>query len=365
MKKCGGKLAVILGVWSLLVVSSIVLPAKKKSFSERRVLKQFPQVTTQSLASGGFMQSFEEYALDQFPFRDSFRTLNSVSALYVFRQKDNQGFYFADGYIGKLDERVNYNSLTNAMEKFQYIQETYLKDNNVYFSIVPDKGYFLAEENGYPRMDYDALVNTMIEGMPYAEYIDIIKELEISSYYRTDTHWRQEKLLDVAEVLGKKMGAFDKKNAVYEKKIGTKEFYGVYYGQLALPVKAEPLYYLTNDVLDRCYTVLEDLKAESKGSVYDLNKLDGNDPYEMFLSGSVPILTLVNPENDKGRELILFRDSFGSSIAPLLAEGYSKITLIDIRYVSSQMLEELVEFEGKDVLFLYSTLLLNSSFTFK
>ena len=59
------------------------------------------------------------------------------------------------------------------------------------------------------------------------------------------------------------------------------------------------------------------------------------------------------------KELILFRDSFGSSIAPLLAEGYSKVTLVDIRYIRWERLEQFVDFKDKDVLFLYSTALLN------
>lgn len=62
-----------------------------------------------------------------------------------------------------------------------------------------------------------------------------------------------------------------------------------------------------------------------------------------------------------GKELLLFRDSFGSSIAPLLLENYSKITLIDLRYISQEVLENYIEFNEQDVLFLYSTLVLNQN----
>jgi len=63
--------------------------------------------------------------------------------------------------------------------------------------------------------------------------------------------------------------------------------------------------------------------------------------------------------------LVIFRDSFGSSIAPLFAQGYKKITLVDIRYMHPDMLEHYVEFENQDVLFLYSTLVLNNAETLK
>ena len=73
------------------------------------------------------------------------------------------------------------------------------------------------------------------------------------------------------------------------------------------------------------------------------------------------MLRLENPNATTDRELILFRDSFGSSLAPLLAEDYAAIILIDIRYIPPQQLGKYVDFAGKDVLFLYSSLVLNKN----
>ncbi|MFR3996454.1 MAG: hypothetical protein ACLTZJ_03135 [Oscillospiraceae bacterium] len=50
---------------------------------------------------------------------------------------------------------------------------------------------------------------------------------------------------------------------------------------------------------------------------------------------------------------------------PLLAEGYSEITLADIRYLSPSMLGKFIDFTAQDVLFLYSTSVLNDSSTIK
>ena len=65
------------------------------------------------------------------------------------------------------------------------------------------------------------------------------------------------------------------------------------------------------------------------------------------------------------KELYIFRDSFGSSLIPLLAEGYKNIYLVDIRYIQSDFLKNFVDFTGKDVLFLYSATVLNNSATMK
>ena len=72
-----------------------------------------------------------------------------------------------------------------------------------------------------------------------------------------------------------------------------------------------------------------------------------------------------NPDAETDRELVIFRDSYGSSLAPLLVKGYSKITLVDIRYLASPFVGQYVRFDSQDVLFLYSTSVLNNSITLK
>ena len=61
------------------------------------------------------------------------------------------------------------------------------------------------------------------------------------------------------------------------------------------------------------------------------------------------------------KELIIFRDSYGSSLAPLLIPYYSKITLIDLRYINYDIVANLTDFEHKDVLFIYSAQVINNS----
>ena len=94
-------------------------------------------------------------------------------------------------------------------------------------------------------------------------------------------------------------------------------------------------------------------------------KFDGKDMYEGFLSGTQGILRIENPNPTTDRELIMVRDSFGSAIAPLLVQGYRSVTLVDIRSVQIDFLDKFIDFHGQDVLFLYSTLVLNNSSTLK
>jgi hypothetical protein len=210
-------------------------------------------------------------------------------------------------------------------------------------------------------MDYEKFLSMMRDEMPYAQYIDIIQLLDVQDYYKTDVHWRQENIVDVAEKIASEMGIT--LSGKYEVKTLEEDFYGVYFGQSALNLPGESLSYLTNDQIEQCEVF--NYENNEKTGVYDLKKAEGDDLYEIFLSGPVSLLKIENPNATTEKELIVLRDSFGSSLVPLLAEGYRSVTLIDIRYMQSDFLSNFVDFTGKDVLFLYSSLVLNNSETFK
>ena len=340
-------------------------PSDEYSDSERRYLAAFPGLSTETVFAGDFMTEFETYTLDQFPLRDTFRSLKSFASLYLFGQSVVNDLYLHDGYIAKAESPVSNAMLDNAGDKFQYLYDTYMADTNVnmYFSIVPDKNYYLAPEAGQLSMDYEKLVASMKEKTSYMEYVDLFPHLKLSNYYYTDTHWKQETLLPAALTLAGAMGSQIETN--YTQNEVESPFRGVYYGQLALPVEADKLTYLTNDTLDNCIVTSYNTGMPQAAQMYDFSKVDSRDPYELFVGGNDALITIENPGAATDKELILFRDSFGSSIAPLLATGYVKVTLVDIRYIHSGMLGNFIEFNNQDVLFLYSTLVLNSSTAFK
>lgn len=353
---------VVLGVvFVSLTMASWLLPPQEFSNNERRKLAQRPKFSLDAMSDGSFMTEFEKYTLDQFPLRDQFRTLKAYTTYDVFGQLDNHDIYIQDGYAAKLEYPLQMDSLEHAADRFAYIYEKYLADKemNIYLSIVPDKSYFLAEKHGYLSTDYEKLFHMMRNHMNYADYIDITGTLDITDYYKTDTHWRQEKLPETAAVLAEGMGTSI--SGAYTEYALDVPFYGVYYGQSALPLPPETLYYLSNDVLDGC--IVTNHEDQTMGSIYNMEKKSGKDPYEIFLSGPRSLITIENPNCKSDKELVIFRDSFGSSIAPLLSEGYATITLVDIRYLRADLLERFIEFKNQDVLFLYSTSVLNHSET--
>jgi hypothetical protein len=356
---------ILIGCITLLIsLYCFIKPSTEFSVSERRKLSQMPEWSVNHFLNSGFNDKFEKYVMDQLPFREDFRRLKSILHYYIFQQKDNHGIYFIEDYAAKLEYPYNQNSVNFALDKFEWIYKNYMigKNLSIYSAVVPDKSYFLAKKNGYPAMDYEALFREFEEGMSYAQYINLTSCLSITDYYHTDTHWKQENLIPIAERIKKAMGLNTKK--VEYHKLATKvPFYGVYYGQSALPLDSDTLHIMTNDIIDQC--TVYNYETNKTSTIYDMDKLNSDDPYEVFLSGATPIIQIINPNATTNKELILFRDSFGSSLAPLIVDSYKTITLVDIRYIKSELLDEYITLKNQDVLFLYSTLVLNNCYSLK
>lgn len=355
-------IAALVAVWAALVLSLWFGPKSDYTYSERRKLAQMPELSVSSIFGGKFMEGFEDFTLDQFPLRDRFRQVKSLFQYYGLNQSDNNGIYLVDDVVAKLEYPLNETSVRYATGRLQYLYETYLQDTDVkiYSAMVPDKGYYLAEANGYPAMDYAAMEEAYVAAMPWSEYVDLKDFLSAEDYYRTDTHWRQERILPVAQKICAAMGVEAPKESDYHP-MTIENFYGVYFGQAALPMDGEDLVMLDSELLQNC--VVTDPITGKTSRIYE--DVKSSDLYEVFLSGAQPLLTIENPAGNADKELVIFRDSYGSSLAPLLLQDYGQITLVDIRYLHPDQIGSYVNFENQDVLFLYSTLILNSGRSLK
>ena len=342
-------------------------PADGYSIAERRELKQFPKLNFSTVLSAEFMNSFESYALDQFPLRDAFRAVKAYTALNIMGLKDVNDLYEKDGYISKMEYPMSDTSVQNAVNKLTALYNSFVKDKNcnVYTTVIPDKNYVMADKYNYLSLDYAALIKAYCEGMSFAQYIDITGLLDIEDYYKTDTHWKQEEIFDVAHAIAQQMGV--KLEAEYTENTLGEIFKGVYGYQFALSFDKDELKYMTAPYQSSLKIYSWDSGSPVEIPAYTLEKADGNDPYDIFLSGAkVSMITIENENAASDRELIIFRDSFGSSISPYFAEGYAKITILDPRVLPTMTLNYFVQngtvsFEGADVLFMFSSTLLNNS----
>jgi hypothetical protein len=321
---------------------------------ERRAPAKLPALTWRSVASGSFMAGFESYAADCFVGRNAFRTLRAATVFGPLMQTDKSGLYMGVSGAGEF-KRLDADAARQTAEKIRKAADA-IEGCNIYYSIIPDKSTYAGRYMpGFELAPAEQILSEAMEGLTY---IPLAGALNANSYYKTDLHWRQTEIVGVADKLCDAMGAALDLTGYYRMLAG--DFKGVYPGQLALPMDPELLVYMDHESLSA--QVLNDATLEFEGCpVYDLERFfKGWDPYDIFLHGSQAIVLLENPDAPEG-ELYLFRDSYGSSLAPILASAYRSVTLIDLRYIDMRVLDRFVEFKpGADVLFIYSSQILNS-----
>ena len=248
--------------------------------------------------------------------------------------------------------------MTNLTKKITDIKNKYLANNKIYFSIVPDKNYFVNDNN--LKIDYDLLESKMKENLDFATYIKILDKLNLTDYYKTDSHWKQENIQKVADELLKGMNNYSSSSYNVE---NIAKFTGTYAYRVPVNTDFDEINIMTNNILKNARVF--NYTTNTYTNVYDLNKKNSLDKYDIYLSGATPLLTIYNDKNTSGKELIIFRDSYGSSLAPLLLSSYSKITLVDTRYISPTILGNYINFDNKDVLFIYSISIINNSYSLK
>lgn len=285
--------------------------------------------------------------------------LNKEEAQEIPEEK----YYIENGAIYEKVGDINENSIKNNIEKINAVCEKYLNDNNIYFSVIPDKEYYLKDSITTNFSELETSVNSILNEK--TEYINIADTLSLGDFYRTDMHWKQENLQETVEKIENSMKLNNNSMEYEEKSLG--DFCGAYYKEIENNVKADELVYLNNSVLENCKVY--NLEKNKEEDIYNLEKVEETkNKYDLFLSGATALTTITNKSAKTDRKLILYRDSFGSSIAPLLAEEYKEIVLIDIRYINYTILEKYIDFskyKDADVLFLYSSRVINKSGIFR
>ena len=279
-------------------------------------------------------------------------------------------FVVEDG-VYRLEKELDEKSVDRAIGKFQKFAEDYCGESErVFLALIPSKNGYLNAENPSFTNDAERAILQSVYDKWGRNFIDLSVCLDLEDYYRTDPHWRQECLGFVLRELGAALefdtDTVDSGERVlsesWTEEVLTTEYTGVYGAEVENPV-AEEMTVLRHPDMEG-YIVRNGETGEEM-PLYDTAKLTERDPYELFVGGPLSLVTIENPNAGNDRHLVVVRDSFGSALLPMLAQSYAKVTAVDIRYMMPAMVGNFVDFTGADVLFLYSSTVINNSITLK
>lgn len=314
------------------------------SIYERRKLKAFPKI----IDNNNFFDDLDKYLSDHFIFRQDFREVKGFVNYNLFNISINNKVTIKDDYLFELAE-TNYKSLDNIVAKVDDVI-TRFDINDYEFIAIPLKNHYVGLDNVSEEIDEYL-------GVRIDNYHSLKDLLSLSDYYRSDIHLKQERL---GSVVSKILELCDVEEKDIEYSFNTyNKFYGSLYAKMAISMKPDTITYLTNDLLNG--VKVESVEDKDLLDVYNVSELESLDPYSVYLNGPKAYLKIVN-KNVEDRKLIIFRDSYTSSIVPLLVPYFSEIELIDLRYYSSDLLN--IDGDSK-VLFIFGSEVLNNSFSIK
>ncbi len=319
-------IAIFCAVIVVLPILHIAMPDTKISQSERRALASLPKLQLDSLMSGVYVQNLEKYLNDQFPLREFFRGIGSSFELISGRQDVND-IYSHNGYLIALDPDFSEDAVKKSADKLYYAAQKFT-DGEIYSSLIPSKEWFI-KDGVHAYLDFDKLNEVFYADHEFTD-IRIDGELSLEDYYKSDSHWRQENLTELARFIVESMG-YDAPEIEYTENI-IENFSGVYAGQSAVWLDTENIVYLTNENTSN-------VKVESIGGdadkLYTTEKVGQTvDMYDVYLGGAVPLIFIENENAVNDATIVVFRDSYGSSFIPLLSDYFTTIIAVDFRYVS-------------------------------
>lgn len=350
----------IIIIFSLSIIS-IILPDKDISETERRYLMHFPTLNIKTIFNGDFFEEFNTYTVEQFPFREIFIKIKGLATNKLFLKKEENGVFIKDGNFFEISSSINDKSIDYFLELVTKIKNNFSSEN-IYYSIIPDKNYYTKEE--IPKINYNELVETINQNLQDITYINIFNKLSLDSYYKTDIHWKQEKIGEVVKTIALHMN--NEPIDIKYNKLIYDNFYGALYGKIPNNEKPDTITYLIDE--NTINTIVFDYEKNQYYKVYEEQNLKNIDSYDIFLGGAKALLIMENKNSKTDKELVIFRDSFGSSLAPLLLPYYKRITLVDLRYINSDYIinNNLIDFNNnQDILFIYGISIINNSFTLK
>lgn len=336
---------------------NLAVPDKDFSDSENRLLTQLPQATRASIASGDFMEKAEDYVSDQFVGRDAWVSLKLTLERLAGRRESNGVYLGRDGMLFEEPEEPAWDDVAANMQAMDDFAARHA-DLSTYFCLVPNafsvQGGLLPADAPVrdQQADIDRVFSMASDQVTCFDAGDALRgHADEYIYYRTDHHWTSLGASYAFQALAPVMG-IDPAAASYDTLLLTRDFQGT--------LASKSGYHGSRDSIEAYHPageagsyVVEYSDDGTSTSVFDTDKLQDKDKYQVFLGGNHPRVTIYTTATGK-RNLLVLKDSYANCFIPFLLPYFESITVVDPRYYYEDIDSLVAANSVTDVLFLYN-----------
>lgn len=359
-KKSNAIIYPFLAFSAVICVLFCVLPKSDFSEKEKRALSAFPTFSFRALKEGDYTADLEKWLCDHTPFRTAFMGVHA----YWEWIKGNNG---ADGvYLGKdgwLFEKPC--KRENEFQKNVEAIDAFAVQTKVPTSvmIVPVKGYFYGDY--LPKGSLEYLDGEYLDSIRFStdsgvSLIDVrpafnAQKNERQLFYKTDHHWTSYGAYLAYTVAAEQLGFTPFEEADFDIEIYP-SFYGTSYSKSCYLLTApdDLIVMRSRHSAGNAAVTFEDgSNIEKHDNMFFSENGKGSDKYTVFLGTNHGFTRIVT--GNEGKKLLVIKDSFAHCMVPFLAEHYSEIIMLDLRYYKKSVSAVMNENGIDEVLYVFET----------
>ncbi len=336
------------------LLSGLVLPDKYYSESEKRILTQKAAISISDFPTGKMGTRIEKYLADQFPLRDSWITVRTLTERFSGKTEISNVYFCKDSYL--IDAFTDYpqEQFSANLNTLAELSATAEKSGiPVQLMLVPTAAHILSDKLPAcaPNLDQKTLLDfAALQGLDTVNVFDILSEhKEEYIYYKTDHHFTSLGAYYCYAAWMQAQGKTPEPLSAWKNSQLCDTFRGTTYNKVNYPFAA-------CDTITAYYKTLTHTVSYNNGSyitdsIYERKYLNGKDPYATFLNSNQSI-TVVSGSG-KGK-LLLLKDSYANCFAQFVIDDYAETHLLDLRFFRGSVMDYIEENGITQVLVLYN-----------
>jgi hypothetical protein len=333
-------------------LANVLAPKKTFSDNENRVLADFPSLSLDNVFGGTFDDQFETWFADHFINRDAWVETKAAVRKNSGSIENNTVYYGKDG---RLIQQFSGYSQKIVDNNISYVNE-FARENNLKANVMIIPGASYGEKEFLPFGSYNLDEKDMIEqiGKQFKNqnYIDITDSIASDSglYFKTDHHWNEKGAAVGYKAICESVLNKEPETMTYEKV--SDDFKGSTYSKSgAFWTEGESLYKMVPETPNPVKVTMED--GTVSDSMYFDQNLKKKDKYTYYLDGNHAYED-IQTSNKNGKTAVIVKDSYSHILIPYLAQEYSELKVVDLRYYRQPVSKLITDAKNTDFYCIYS-----------
>lgn len=380
------KLMIALFAVILLVIpiTTMALPKQERSENENRTLAKMPTLIDQNKwkkadsiddyikavkwkyinnrEGKAFKDDFETYFCDHMAGREMWvKSSNTLSRLSG--QRELNGVYTLDDQLVQTFKGYSEKTVDASIKAMNTFAARF-PDIPMYIMLAPtSQEIFGAKIPSYTGlMSEKAFIDSVYAKMENIGTIDCLSYISGHAneyvYYRTDHHWTSLGAFYAYQAAAKSLNYSAYGLSAFNIETVSRDFRGTLYSQTlddSISPDIMEYYFLANGEPTVKMTCRNDREVNVYDSLYVREFLKEKDKYSSYTGSNVPIVT-IETNVDNGKSLLMIKDSYAHSLVPFLSKHYSKIVMVDMRYINTGLNSLVNMDEFTEIMFMYNAI---------